>query len=115
MLDVDPIVRHMLLCEDVQVNKANRNKLNLFGFTSTLRPLIEGGDARIVSLCVFLQLTELYRGGIGQVIVREDESEVKIYSGQTHSLQQTANPLMLASVVVRVGPHRVSAPGFVLV
>jgi hypothetical protein len=41
MNTVDPVVRHMLLCDDVQRDPGDPRKVNVFGLVSTVRAVAE--------------------------------------------------------------------------
>jgi hypothetical protein len=115
MLDVTPVVRHMLLCEDVQPRGNNSGKLDLLGLTSIIRPTgASSGPRRVILLGVFLQVIELHGNGFGQIFVSDADATEDVYAGARHRIARAASPLMLTPLFFRIGPVDFPQPGLFL-
>jgi hypothetical protein len=105
MLEVAPVVRHMLLCDDVRQRPNNPGKLDILGLTSALRATeVVRGLHRVILLGVFVQVTELYRDGRAKVVVADAETDEDVYAGPIHTVKGVADPLAGTPLFFRIGP-----------
>jgi hypothetical protein len=77
MSQIPPIVRHMLLCDDVQRHPANPRKVNVYGLIHSLRSTAEASFPLSCTFSIYLAVT----GGRGTgeyriAITRADTEEV---------------------------------------
>lgn len=103
MATIPPIIRHMLICDDVERAGTDRPKLNVLGVVHTIRakpgqsfPLSHTG------LCVYLVLT----GGVGtghiQIRITEADSETELFGSPIHEITYPADRHEISGVVLRV-------------
>ena len=102
-----PVVRYMLLCEEVRVDPARPNCIDvacLMGKIVSLEdppfPLL-----RAEPICVYLELTECYGSGVGQIRVAfsDEEHEETLFGSEEHQLDFAGHsPLELLGVVFRL-------------
>ncbi len=105
MLEVMPVVRHMLLCDDVQVRPKQPHKLNILGLAGTINALGLAADVRhLVTLGVFLQVTELYRDTRVSISVSDADWDDEIYLGKDHLVVAAPTPLHVVPLHIRIGP-----------
>ena len=103
MSDVAPVVRHMLLCEDVRTDPDNAQKVNVFGLVSTIRAVPD--DAFPVhhpELCVYLQLTGGRGTGEVQIAAVQAELEQIVFTSSVHSITFENDPLSVLGFVFRI-------------
>ena len=110
-MDIDPIVRLMVVCEDVQVSPGSPESVDLLGLMHAIRsredpafPLLHPG------LCVFLQITGRGRGKARVVGVAAD-TERPIFASPTHHLDLGSDPLAVRGLVFRLRGCIFPGPG----
>jgi len=107
-----PLVRCMLLCEEVVIDPARANRYTLVGVLHTIRPILTPGyPFRHPRMDVFAQLTSCH--GPVQVwleVVRADNGQVAIRS-PTWRFPFRNDPLAVRSIVLRLNRVRYTAPG----
>jgi hypothetical protein len=103
MSGIPPVIRHMLLCEDVSPNRVNPRKLNVFGLLSTLR---SSGDPPlypvVAQFCVYLLMAGGRGEGFLRIVISFAETAEVIYMGQEHPIAFEADPLKVHAASVRV-------------
>ncbi len=106
---MQPVVRHMLLCEHVRKRKNNPMKFDLLGYINILRPV---GDFPLrVSLSVFLVLTGGRGAGQAQIRVIDADSDEIIYNGPEFELVFHANPTRIHASTIRITSCTFDRPG----
>ncbi|HZY90514.1 MAG TPA: hypothetical protein VFE78_37170 [Gemmataceae bacterium] len=103
MPGVQPVVRYLILCEDVQYGPANPDQVTLVRLVSTIRsqeqppfPLRHG------ELCVFIQLTDCRGAGDVRVeIVSEDTGQV-IFRTRARRVTFKGDPLEVLGLTFRI-------------
>lgn len=116
MSGLEPVVRHMILCEDVLVDPMNPKRLTIVGLINTIRS-VESPPFPLLypELCVFVQLTECRgKGSIRMEILEADTGE-RVARTSSRSLSFVNNPLGLFTVVFRLRDCTFPAPGLHLV
>src|SRR4051794_12176990 len=112
MASVPPVIRHMMVCDDVARTGADRRNLNVLGVTHTIRarpdqafPLTHPG------LCVYLMLA----GGVGvgqiQLRVTEADTSLSLFGSPVHSVTYPADRHEIAGFILRIGPCVFPRPG----
>lgn len=109
MAGIDPVVRHMLLCDDVRADPVNPHRLDVFGLATTLHA--ESFPALVSELCVLLMLTEVRGPGLGRVVVVDAEAQLAIFTGADHPIQPRSNPLDVTGIVFRIRNCPFTKPG----
>jgi hypothetical protein len=112
MASIPPVVRHMLVCDNVTRSGDDRPKLDVLGVVHTIRarpgqtfPLTHPG------LCVYLVLT----GGVGvgriQLRVSEADPGAPLFGSPVHTVTHPVDRHELSGLVLRVGPCVFPRPG----
>ncbi len=100
---VEPVVRQMILCDDVQIDPQQPHKINVFGLVDTI---VSSSEPRFPlshpELCVFLQLTGGRGTGLGQIVVVAADSEQPLFASQAHAISFGTNPLAVRGVIFRI-------------
>jgi uncharacterized protein DUF6941 len=105
---MEPVVRHMLLCEEVRKRSDNPFKFDLLGVFSIVRPINEF-PVRL-SFSVFLETTG--RGtGYGNVCLVEADSDEVVYRGTKHTMLFGPDPLQIRAVAIRIVSCTLERPG----
>jgi hypothetical protein len=99
---LSPIVRHMLLCDDVQQSSSSSRKVNVLGLLSTI---YVDRDSRFpigFGCCVYVVLTEVRGPGAVRVAIRAAETERLCYLGTPHHVAFRSDPLRIYGLTVRI-------------
>jgi hypothetical protein len=103
MAVIDPVVRHMLLCDEVQADADNPRKINLFGLVSTIRAsAAEDFPLRQAELCVYLQLCEVRGTGKGRVVAVDAETAEPVFASREHDIREGNSPLDVLGFTFRL-------------
>lgn len=103
MSDVAPVVRHMLVCEDVRTRPDNPKKVDVLGLLSTIRTVPEGAfPLRSPQLCVYLQLTGGRGTGEAKISVVEADSDSIAFTSAPHQIAFGTDPLEVLGLVFRI-------------
>jgi hypothetical protein len=94
---IAPVVREMLLCEDVRARSAG--KIDVFGL---LNNAATASVPMTLSFSVYLCLTEVRGEGTGQIVVTQADSEEDIYVGNLHPFQPGSGVTELVPYVIRI-------------
>jgi hypothetical protein len=112
MNEVDPVVRHMLLCDDVQRDPVNPNKVNVIGLVSTIQGVSEPPFPLLhPELCVYLQVTGGRGEGDAQIVVQHADSDQVVFSSPAHRLVFSTNPLSILGIIFRIQSCVFPGPG----
>jgi hypothetical protein len=105
---MQPVVRHMLLCEDVRRRQNNAFKYDVLGVFGIARPVAD--FPLRLSFCVFLEMTG--RGtGRGNVCVVDADTDDIVYQGTEHTMVFGADPLQSHAVAIRIVSCSLDSPG----
>jgi hypothetical protein len=101
MAVIPPVVRHILVCDDVLRNPENPSKIDIQGLVSSIQAL---GDFPILVplLCVFVQFTNGRGIGRVQVAIRLADSEGLVSGSKSHSVKFPFNPLTVHGITFRL-------------
>ena len=103
MADVAPVVRRMLLCEDVRIYPDNSRKVDVFGLLSTIRTVSEGAfPLRASQLCVYLELAGGRGAGEARIFVVEADSDNIAFTSAPHQIAFGTDPLAVSGLVFRI-------------
>jgi hypothetical protein len=115
-MDVPPLVRYMLLCDDWQLDPANNRRVTIIGLVGNIHALEEPPYPLLYrELCVFLALTEGRGEGEGQVVCAFEESGQTIFQSAKRSIAFGPDPLEIVGVSFRIRNCRFPFPGLYLV
>jgi hypothetical protein len=112
MIPIEPVIRHMILCDDVKPNPANPKKADITGL---LHSIDVGPDESFPLLypllCVYIQFTGARGQGMFQLRISNEENDQVIYQSQAHPVSLGNYPLAVNSCLFRVWNRLFSAPG----
>jgi hypothetical protein len=109
---VNPTVRYLILCEDVQTDPDNPRRVTLVGLLSAIRSVEQPLFPLLYrELCVFLQLTECRGPADGRVEVRHAESDQAVFRTRTRTIPFASDPLEVVGVTFRLRNCLFQAPG----
>ena len=103
MNDIEPVVRHMLLCDDGQHDPSGPRKVNVFGLTNTIRshanppfPFYQP------QLTIYLALTG--GRGTGDVVIAgvQGDSDSLVFATPPYTISFGSNPLAVRGMIIRV-------------
>ncbi len=103
-VNLPPLVRHMLLCEDVGRDPANENRIAIFGLTSIIRSLeAPPFPLTFPLLCVYLVLTDGRGEGEGQIVAVAANEDAPVFASPRHHFDFTGtSPLDILAATFRI-------------
>lgn len=84
---MEPFIRQMVLCEDVQPRAGQPGKIDIFGLLNIVRH--PGVFPFHLMFTVYLVMSGGRGSGRAQIVVIDAESEEAIYTGQPHPITFT--------------------------
>lgn len=103
MSNVQPVVRHLIPCEDVLVDEANPRRLTLVGLISAIHSVEEEPfPLRYRELCIFLQLTSCRGPAEGRVEIQHRDSGEVVFRTQHRVIPLPTDPLNVFAVTFRI-------------
>jgi len=110
MNGVEPFIRHMLLCEKVQLRQTGPMKVNALGLMSFFSVRRAAGfPARLPKLCVYIELSGGRGSGSVRVDVRNADSGFVVSSSPEHEVTMAQDPLEVQTLVFNLAdcalPH----------
>ncbi len=108
---LSPIVRHMLLCDDVQQPTSSPQKVNVLGLLSTIYVDRDSRFPPGFGCCVYIVLTEVRGPGTVRVAIRAAETEALCYLGTPHRIEFRSDPLRVYGMTIRVAHCRIPKIG----
>lgn len=116
MADIEPFVRHMILCDKIQSNPDVPHKIDLLGLVSSLRRAPgQSFPVRHEELCVYVALTEVRKRGKGCVSVVYADTAKDIFVTKQYDLQEGTEPLDVMGFVFRLKQCRFPRAGLYLI
>lgn len=111
-ISIEPVLRYMILCDDVQTDPANPRKVNVFGLVSTL----EGGPNSSFPLhhpefCAYIQVAGGRGNGQIRVEVIQADPEKVIFLGKLRKISFGTDPLSVKGLVFRIRKCAFPEPG----
>jgi hypothetical protein len=114
-MSVPPIVRYMLICDDVVVASVSPPRLNVEGLLTSIQVRdLPPFPARVRRLTVLLTMTEGRGRGIGQIICMHEESDQQMFASSRREIPFGKDPLAITSVVFRLEDCPFREPGMYL-
>jgi hypothetical protein len=109
---VQPVVRYLIICEDVQNDPENPNRINLIGLISSIRSLEKSPFPILYKeLCVFLQLTECRGPAEGHIEIQYADSGQALFRTRTRTIPLSNDPLEVVGVTFRIRNCLFPEPG----
>jgi hypothetical protein len=115
MSDIEPVVRHMLLCDDVQRDEEQPNRFNVLGLANAIRFAPESEFPVRQRLLTVLLLLSGGRGS-GQVHlvgVHADSNEA-VFQTPPRTVHFAADPVAVQALIFRVLDVPFPQPGVIL-
>ena len=98
-----PVVRHMLLCEDVRSDANNPHRVNILGLVSKIEVLSDPPfPLRLPELCVYLLMTDERGRGQASIVGVHADSGQAVFASPERNLQFGADPLAVVGVIFRI-------------
>ena len=112
MVNIDPIVRHMILADNVSTDSRTPPKIGVHGLIQIVH-LTEPirYPATIPTLCVLLYLAGGRGQGIGQIIAVDSESDQPLFGSLPHEITYPPDPLEAIAIAFRLRKCRIPRQG----
>jgi hypothetical protein len=115
-MELIPIVRYMLLCDDWYIDPDNDRRVTIIGLTTNIRAIDDPPYPLLhEELCVFLVLTEGRGQGHGRVVCVFEETGQLIFQTNERPISFGADPLEILGVPFRIRGCRFPYPGLYMV
>jgi hypothetical protein len=103
MASVHPVIRYLIVCDEVRVDRTNPRKVSLTGLVSSIRSYDDPPfPVRHEAFCVYAQLTDFRGTGVVHVDVVDADTEVCVTRTPRHRVSFGNDPLDIVGVVIRV-------------
>jgi hypothetical protein len=110
-LHLEPVVRSMILCEDVLPGPEGTGNVHLMNVFGAIRPRsVPPFPHRHPRLCVFLQLADAQGEATGRILVRSAASEDTVFASGAHTIR-FRDRLQVKWVVFRIHNCYFPEPG----
>lgn len=106
-----PSIRYFILCEEIQHDPFNSNRLTIIGLVSTIQVHDGGFPARFPELCVFLQLADCRGVGVVQIRVTDADTDHVLFESPQKSLHFGIDPLHAHGIIYRIQNLTFRHPG----
>ena len=98
-----PVVRYLILCENVLRDAHEPSRYTLVGLLATLRPPSTSSfPLRAGDFCAYLQVTGCRGPASGRIEVVVADSEEVVYRGAEQQLAFSADPLSVFHLTLRI-------------
>jgi hypothetical protein len=98
---IRPVVRCLLVCEDIVLDPANSRKVTLVGLTHAIRAL-EGFPLCQAELCVLVQLADARGTGHMRIEITEADTGRVVFRTRTRNTSFGNDPLEVVGVRFRI-------------
>jgi len=103
MADINPVIRHLLLCDDVRPDPDHPEKLNIYGlFSRITSQLTLAYPLRHPEMCVLLQFANGRGSGEAKIVVRAADTGEVVFTSRAHRLVLPADPLGILGATFRL-------------
>jgi hypothetical protein len=112
MSPVHPVVRYLIVCEDVQIDPDRPRRITLVGLLSAIRSVEQPPFPLLYrELCVFLQLTECRGPADGWIEIQFAETGEVLFRTRVRTIPFSSDPLELVGVTFRIRNCLFEQPG----
>src|SRR5215510_13991754 len=110
MSEIAPVVRHMLLCEEVRRDPARRGRFDVLGIYSSIRA---GATypVRLPDVSVFVMFTGGRGEGTVNVALRDADADEVVFEGPGEPFTPHADPLRVRMLQLLLRGAAVRRPG----
>jgi len=100
---VNPLVRYMIVCEDVRRQPSNPSRIDLIGLLSAMTPNVEPAYPYVCpNVCVFVLLTECRGDGNGRIEIVESDTGRTVRLTKLRRIKLPTNPLAIEGFFFRL-------------
>lgn len=100
---MNPTVRYLIVCEDIQTDPIYPLRVSLLGLLNSIRSIDEPAFPLLYAeLCVFVQLTECRGVGTGRIDIVHADTNTVVFRTKTHSLPLSNDPLDVRGLSFRI-------------
>lgn len=111
-MEIKPLVRYMLLCDDWFVDPDHRSRVHIVGLISNIRSLEEPPYPFLFrEFCVYLALTEGRGQGTGRIVCVFEDSGQPIFQTRPRLISFGSDPLAVIGVPYRISDCRFPEAG----
>jgi len=107
-----PLVRSLIVCEDIIVDPGNNKRVSLVNVLNSIRSIDEPPyPLRYRELCVFVQFTACRGRGEVRLEIRRADTEEVLFATQTWSVSFPNDPVTVHGLRFRIRNCTFPAPG----
>ena len=115
MATIPPVVRHMILCDEV-TSDPTTERINLLGLVTSIESRAASPfPLRYPQLCAYLQMTNGRGSGVVQLLIRLADSEWLVSGSSPHRVRFPNDPLLVHGMVLRLLNCPFPQPGLYIV
>jgi hypothetical protein len=112
MANIDPFVRHMIVCEEVELDPADRSKYTVRGVVNYIRPTEPVSFPVVVEqLCVLLEVSGGRGNGETFVAAESAESGAIVFRTPPRFISYPPDPLLVSPILFRIRQCVFREPG----
>ncbi|SRR5581483_4779783 len=101
--NIDPIVRHMFVCDDLVRSSRSPDQWDALGVVNYIRPAVPGRyPVRLRQIAVVVQLAGGRGVGQGYILVVSADTEDPVFASPVHTWNYPPDPLRVLPVVFRI-------------
>ena len=103
MADVLPVIRHMIVCEDIPSDSANPRRVTLVNLLSSIRsPFQPPFPFRCPKLCVYVQLSECRGVAEARLQIEQADTQTAIWRTRPQRVSFGNDPLQVFRMSFRI-------------
>ncbi len=107
-----PVIRNLLLCEDIRTDPSNPRRVSLIGLLSSIQSYESPRYPLLYrEVCVYVQLTECTGVGRFRIQIHHDESDEFLFTTKTYQHDFGTDPLEIHGMSFRIVNCRFPKPG----
>lgn len=110
MNGVRPVVRNLIMCEDIVLDPTNPRRVTLVALIGTIRAL-KGFPVRYSELCAYVQMTECRGTGRIRIEIVQADSGLVVFRTRIRRVSFGNDPLEAVGIPFRIRDCRFPAAG----
>ncbi|MGL6072900.1 MAG: DUF6941 family protein [Fimbriiglobus sp.] len=112
MSRLNPTVRYLIVCEDIQVDPQHPRRVTIVGLISAIRSIEQPAYPLLYQeLCVFVQLTGCRNAAEARIEINHADSGETLFKTLTRTVPFGNDPLEVVGVVFRIRNCQFLLPG----